>query len=443
MKQSLHSLSMHQRFLLVVILCTTLCLGVMTGCQSSHDTSTAFSSDSDETPAESISTSEENSESLSTSEENTDSSTDSSVEEPVEEFVEEYDPSQKAPDYIRDPYTTEFEIDSTLADGIREYCGLAPDTPLTQDWADTITEIAIWDIKITSLKGISHFPALEYLTISSSYCTDASETALLTNLRRIDISWSYITEIPDYSRCFQLTDLCFTACCIEDLSPLQKAPALQFVSLASNKIRSIAPIKKLRNLNFLDLSSNCITDFSSIQKNKALCSAVTMGCQYDYTLALQLEKHIDTLLPQIVNDKMSPLEKTARLYDYIINQAEYMEVSRPSYPFGYCVLMNGQGVCADYAEAFCILADKAGLECQLVSSDTHTWNAVRLDGRWYLFDTLWDDSNEQVSTESPWIYFGFSTAESFATPDHYYDTLRYSYAPRPMTGSEDFPSAIR
>lgn len=90
---------------------------------------------------------------------------------------------------------------------------------------------------------------------------------------------------------------------------------------------------------------------------------------------------------------------------------------------GLCLDVN---CITDYAEGLCLLARHAGLVCKVVSSETHAFNAVELDGKWYLFDSLWDDIAEGVPTDdSTWNYFGFTTEEAFAMPHHVYDTKRY------------------
>ncbi|MBO7710495.1 MAG: hypothetical protein J6S83_08505, partial [Lachnospiraceae bacterium] len=55
-------------------------------------------------------------------------------------------------------------------------------------------------------------------------------------------------------------------------------------------------------------------------------------------------------------------------------------------------------VCEGYSRAFKILCDYFGFACAIVSGKAHTystighaWNAVNLDGNWYMIDPTWDD----------------------------------------------------
>ncbi|MBO6938491.1 MAG: hypothetical protein JJ863_26225 [Deltaproteobacteria bacterium] len=64
------------------------------------------------------------------------------------------------------------------------------------------------------------------------------------------------------------------------------------------------------------------------------------------------------------------------------------------------VYRDRKGVCAGYANLFAAMAQEAGLEARVVvgdvrkggeiAGDGHAWNAVRIDGEWYLVDPTWD-----------------------------------------------------
>ncbi len=59
----------------------------------------------------------------------------------------------------------------------------------------------------------------------------------------------------------------------------------------------------------------------------------------------------------------------------------------------YALFRDGVGICQAYALAFVALAQGAGLEADLVTSDAmdHAWNHVRVDGVWYHVDVTRDD----------------------------------------------------
>lgn len=62
----------------------------------------------------------------------------------------------------------------------------------------------------------------------------------------------------------------------------------------------------------------------------------------------------------------------------------------------YGALLNGKCVCAGYAAAFHLLAEKAGLESIVVTGNldgtlAHAWNKVKIDGKWQVLDVTNND----------------------------------------------------
>ena len=89
------------------------------------------------------------------------------------------------------------------------------------------------------------------------------------------------------------------------------------------------------------------------------------------------------------------------IHDYLVDNISYDEKydSMGTYSI-YGALVDKKCVCEGYTRAFKYLADMAGIECVLVQgtatntegkTEKHAWNAVYLNGFWYLIDTTWDD----------------------------------------------------
>ena len=49
-------------------------------------------------------------------------------------------------------------------------------------------------------------------------------------------------------------------------------------------------------------------------------------------------------------------------------------------------------VCQSYAFALKYLCDEANIPCTVVTSSTNMWNLVKLNGKWYIVDTTWNDN---------------------------------------------------
>lgn len=344
-----------------------------------------------------------------------------------ESLPEPSDPAPPAEDFEQDPCTTAFVIDRTLAEAVRKNQGLPDDMPLTEEFAAAVTELLLWEgPRIRTITGISNFVSLERLVIQETDCDDIGELTLMPSLISVDISWGYITEIPDFSACPNLTELRLPANCVTDVTPLCKALSLRFVDLNNNDISSVASLRDVAFLEYLCLDGNGITDYGAIQDSLPLCQALDNGSQSPVAYALETEEQAKRIVQEQTDASMTPEEKLINLYAYIIDHVAYDDSSRQNRPFGYWALCKGRGVCGDYAEGFCLLARHAGLTCRVVSSETHAFNAVELGEKWYLLDTLWDDVAEDASTDAlAWNYFGFTTETALEEPDHVYDTKRF------------------
>ena len=89
------------------------------------------------------------------------------------------------------------------------------------------------------------------------------------------------------------------------------------------------------------------------------------------------------------------------LHDWLCAHVNYkaMPEERPTLP-RVCgavgALVDGEANCQGYSDAFRLLAALAGLEVRKQSGvdgngELHDWNVVRLNGKWYIVDTTWDD----------------------------------------------------
>lgn len=98
--------------------------------------------------------------------------------------------------------------------------------------------------------------------------------------------------------------------------------------------------------------------------------------------------------------QMDEATKVKALHDYLCNTVVYDGIYEGNAfmtpHFAGTVIFDGHGVCDGYAEAFKILCNGAGIECNVVygkSGDTgHAWNQVKINGRWYNMDVTWDDT---------------------------------------------------
>ena len=89
------------------------------------------------------------------------------------------------------------------------------------------------------------------------------------------------------------------------------------------------------------------------------------------------------------------------IHDYLVDNVEYDETYQSIGTYSiYGALVEKKCVCEGYTRAFKYLSDMAGIRCVLMqgnatnsdgTTEKHAWNAVFLNGLWYLVDTTWDD----------------------------------------------------
>lgn len=108
-----------------------------------------------------------------------------------------------------------------------------------------------------------------------------------------------------------------------------------------------------------------------------------------------------------VDESMSDYEVALRIYENIIKLADYdtmgLERQRKTVPPAdqtddlrsiYGVMVNKKAVCAGYAKTMQYLLNVCGIECVYVTSDTHAWNLVKLEGDYYHLDVTWGDGSD-------------------------------------------------
>ncbi len=108
-----------------------------------------------------------------------------------------------------------------------------------------------------------------------------------------------------------------------------------------------------------------------------------------------------------VNDGMSDYEVTLHIYENIIKLVDYDTIGlerqknstvSPDVPDDlrsiYGVFVDKKAVCAGYAKAMQYLLNLCGIECTYVTSDTHAWNLIKLEGDYYHLDVTWGDGTD-------------------------------------------------
>ncbi|KAG4096991.1 hypothetical protein H8356DRAFT_1041798 [Neocallimastix lanati (nom. inval.)] len=92
--------------------------------------------------------------------------------------------------------------------------------------------------------------------------------------------------------------------------------------------------------------------------------------------------------------KITEYEFIKYIHDLLIKNIEYgfSDNDFTEYTI-YGALIEHRCVCEGFSEAFMILAQRVKIFTILATSNTHQWNMVFLEGKWYALDVTWDIPN--------------------------------------------------
>lgn len=108
----------------------------------------------------------------------------------------------------------------------------------------------------------------------------------------------------------------------------------------------------------------------------------------------------------MIPDGASDYDKALFVHDYIAKNSEYDHPAaadpdvNPMAFNAYGCLIEGKCVCAGYARAYSLILKRLGIECCYswgypYSGESHAWNYVMIDGKYYWVDVTWDDMDAE------------------------------------------------
>lgn len=117
-------------------------------------------------------------------------------------------------------------------------------------------------------------------------------------------------------------------------------------------------------------------------------------------------------------------------HDWTLDQLEY------DHNLNWCSAESGltrhQGTCESYQRIYSKLLDAAGIANGRITSNGHTWNAVKIDGKWCQMDLTWNDTSDNWygDLDQRHLYFGLTDelmaiAHSNHTANHQKDDYAY------------------
>lgn len=146
--------------------------------------------------------------------------------------------------------------------------------------------------------------------------------------------------------------------------------------------------------------SHIETEFDSLGK-----VSINITKSYSDEDIKQIDNKIDELVPQLINNSNQLKTNIKNVHDYIINNTRYdsprAENKTSDYrsDVAYGPLFQGYAVCGGYTDLMELFLERLNVKSYKVSSDSHIWNAVFLDNKWYHLDLTWDDPVASDGTE--------------------------------------------
>lgn len=151
---------------------------------------------------------------------------------------------------------------------------------------------------------------------------------------------------------------------------------------------------------------------------------------------------------QIVNDAVdlcrqetngSEYDMALWLHDWTLDQLEY------DHNLNWCSAESGltrhQGTCESYQCIYSKLLDAAGIANGRITGNGHTWNAVKIEGKWCQMDLTWDDTSDNWygDLDQRHLYFGLTDElMTIAHSDHTANYQKDGYAYRSTDLSNNY-----
>ncbi|MHA6532983.1 transglutaminase domain-containing protein [Paenibacillus sp. BAC0078] len=157
-----------------------------------------------------------------------------------------------------------------------------------------------------------------------------------------------------------------------------------------------------------------IDSYAFSYRGSSRSANVTVQMEYRETLqqTAQVNKQVKTILQQIITPGMNKHQKVKVIHDWVVLHLKYDTTYRRY--TAYEGLQTGSAVCQGYTLLTYKLLLGAGIPNKIVEgtarseggvTQSHAWNLVQLDGRWYHLDTTWDDPTPSPEGGISTVYY--------------------------------------
>lgn len=177
--------------------------------------------------------------------------------------------------------------------------------------------------------------------------------------------------------------------------------------------------------------------FKNIETEYDSLGKVTIKIKKAYTKEdiEEIDKKINDIYNSLILSDSNQIENIKSVHDYIINNSKYDSLRSDNNiinyksDIAYGTLIQGYGICGGYTDAMELFLEKMKIKSYKVSSDSHVWNAVFINGNWYHLDLTWDDpvtSDSSDILDDTFFLINTSTLKSSQIEQHEFDQEIYS-----------------
>lgn len=194
----------------------------------------------------------------------------------------------------------------------------------------------------------------------------------------------------------------------------------------------------VQNNTYLTDLSNFVHPFNTFDKINTTFAAsgkvkLKKEPRYSDSQIDTLNKKVDEIYKENYDSSKNVLENIKIFHDYIVNHTKYDQsnttgLSNVGSSSAYGVLIDGIGICSGYSDAMQLFLEKMNVKNYRISSSTHEWNLVYVEGAWRHLDLTWDDpimSDGSDALKEDYFLIDTNTLLSKNDGEHNFDSSIY------------------
>ena len=194
----------------------------------------------------------------------------------------------------------------------------------------------------------------------------------------------------------------------------------------------------VQNNTYLTDLSNFVHPFNTFDKINTTFAAsgkvkLKKEPRYSNSQIDTLNKKVDEIYKENYDSSKNVLENIKIFHDYIVNHTKYDQsnttgLSNVGSSSAYGVLIDGIGICSGYSDAMQLFLEKMNVKNYRISSSTHEWNLVYVEGAWRHLDLTWDDpimSDGSDALKEDYFLIDTNTLLSKDDGEHNFDSSIY------------------